>query len=188
MALPELISNDFTDFKDWIIEIRELEERNDAFVSNGTYQLMLQSDLHFSIDGIISQEIYDEVVYNYITGYCDYGPGKGNLALIGPMLKAAKFDTLIKEARALKFDTLTTLITLIEEGRSYLTGRPFSRSSFIESAIGFWYPSEQLILKLQLENSMSKLSTKSQELATELIAMIIEETHASEIIIDYELI
>lgn len=141
----------FSDFKEWILTENEnsINIHNERIISVNLESLLKQhgDDVNFKS---ISQNLLDELIFEYLLAYCDYGKGKINVKLIGPLISQNKYNNSFGIIENTKDEKLITLWNYLKVGRSLIENKAFTKME--SGLIGFWNRTEIDYIKEKLKN------------------------------------
>ncbi len=184
-SLSNHLRMDYTDFRHWILtenrnSVQEFDER---LISDKLESFLNENDPLIDFQNT-RQDIIDELTTEYLTTFCDYGPGKDNFEIVGPMMGTWRYKELKKRVLKTGDSELKALCSILDNGKSLINDNPFIPSDD-NYKVGFWTIDEQRNLENKLKESKS-LFDKTE--GFEYLISVLEETkHKNqELIIDIE--
>ena len=140
-SLLENFNRTFVEFKEWLLaeNKKSINDFNERIISNE-----IQTFLEKSGDNInfkeISQELLDELTNEYLLTFCDYGKGKSNVNLIGPLISRHKYNNSFDIIKDTKDEKLIEFWNYLKLGRSLKNDKEFRTTE--TDLIGFWHKNE----------------------------------------------
>lgn len=150
-SLLENFNRTFSEFKDWILEENKkpINDYKERIISKEIQSFLEQSGDNINVKNT-SQELLDELTNEYLLTFCDYGKGKLNIKLIGPLISRHKYDTsfnIIKETNDKK---LIEFWNFLKVGRSLKDDKEFTKME--SDLIGFWKKNEMDYIRQKIKS------------------------------------
>ena len=171
----------FPDFKKWILSEnkKSIDEFNERLISVNIETQLTQNGDSLNIK-TTSQNLVDELIYEYLLTYCDYGLGKLNVELIGPLISRYKYNNSFSIIKNTKDEKLIKLWNYLKVGRSLKEDKAFTEME--SDLIGFWNRTEMDYIKEKIKG------LNQDDTGIECISNVLDEMEGkSELIFNLEI-
>lgn len=180
-SLKTSILHDYINCRAWLLSTaREglLEEVSDEFLD------FIKGNEVLPKLELMEQKVLDELTYEYLLSYCDYGEGQGSFDSVGPMMSTYRYNEASTYILKSTNEELKSLWSVLPYGRSLDGNRKFLLPND-NRKIGFWTNQEQKVLLSHLKVlSKYRPGLEGVELILSLLKEIADDK--IEIIIDIE--
>lgn len=119
-----------------------------------------------------TQGIVDELSFEFLFSYCDYGKGKDKFEIIEPLLYTKNYLPGFEWIKKTDDVELKKLWNYLEKGRSIQNDQPFIPIDDNFEVLGFWNKDEVQILKKRLEPLIEK-ARKSEWLIPKMLKRMV---------------
>lgn len=149
-TLRENLKTDYGQYRDWILTSTDqsLREYNERLINADLEKLLKEYPTDKLEDW--SQEHIDNLVFEYLLTYCDYGPGQEKFKIVGPMVYTRGYEKSHKLINESSDKDLMTIWNYLIKGRSIKNNNPFISPDNDGQVIGFWDWSERDFLSQRL--------------------------------------
>ena len=149
-TLRENLKRDYKQFRDWVLKSNDqsLTEDNERLI-NADLEMLLNENPTDKFEEW-SQESLDNLVFEYLLTYCDYGPGQEEFKIVGPMMSTWRYEKSSKLINGTSDKDLMTIWNYLIKGRSIKNNSSFISSHNDGQVIGFWDWSERDFLSQRL--------------------------------------
>ena len=186
-SLMDNLSENYPAYRSWMLKTHEdgLKEFNERLISPALENFLRKNTELLGLN-MRSQPILDEMVFEFLWAYCDYGEGQGLYDFVGPLMNSYRYEGSTTFISELKNEKLTKLWYYLVEGRSYLNHQPFMYPDD-DVAVGFWTKKEQLWLQEKLKSLVKNLKPAYAE-GIELVLTALDDMRDvnAELILDVE--
>ena len=137
------LQKDYADYRQWILteNKKSIQEFEEKLISHKIETFLRKNNTLNDFQNI-GQEIIDELTIEYFLTYCDYGPGKDNFKIVGPMMGTWRYEKFKKQILKTDNSKLKTLCAILDNGKSLLNDKAFIPDTD-NNKLGFWTISEQ---------------------------------------------
>jgi len=149
-TLPELLAENYPAFRQWILKEQadSLKKYKENLISDELKFFLQKHPVLPEID-LLSQKIADELSFEFLLSYCDYGAGRDIFELTGPMMSTWRYQTAFEIIEKKGDAELHSLWNYLKTGRSVQNGEAFMGNG--GEVIGFWTKPEMEILQEKLK-------------------------------------
>jgi hypothetical protein len=149
-TLRENLKSDYAQFRDWALtsNSQSLTEDDERLI-NVDLETLLKDNATDKLKEW-SQESIDNLVFEYLLTYCDYGPGQEKFKIVGPMMSTWRYEKSDKLINSSSDKDLITIWNYLTKGRSIKNNCPFISPDNDGQVIGFWDWSERDFLSQRL--------------------------------------
>ena len=184
-SLSNHLLMDYSDFRKWLLteNRNSIQEFNERLISNSLEGFLNEYDSLKDFQNI-QQGIIDELTFEYLLTFCDYGPGKTKFEIVGPMMGTWRYEEFKKQIAKTDDLELKAICSILDNGKSLMNDNPFIPSED-NIKVGFWTIDEQRILEKKLKESKNHFERTE---GFEYLISVLEETKDKnqELIIDIE--